>query len=178
MEADRFDGVAKALAGGIPRRRLLKGLGGALGAAALAVVGRGAGVGAASGGDSASAACCAALFPPGPPRGQCVSAAAHGSGPCVPCRTSADCPTGLVCDAATHVCRGCTGPDECAPVDQLGNRFCVALADGSGQSVCANFLLCTCPGTCAQCGPDQACFGTGGGVCEGKNLCCPPTAAL
>jgi hypothetical protein len=33
-------------------------------------------------GNSAAAHCCRALFPPGPERGQCVSQAAHGLGPC------------------------------------------------------------------------------------------------
>jgi hypothetical protein len=34
------------------------------------------------GGNSGAALCCRQLFPPGPARGQCVSQAAHGTGPC------------------------------------------------------------------------------------------------
>ena len=37
---------------------------------------------AATGGNSESVKCCKALFPPGPERGQCISQAAHGEGPC------------------------------------------------------------------------------------------------
>jgi hypothetical protein len=175
MDPTRFDTLTRSLGTARSRRTVLR----TLSAAALGALGlRGTRLAAAApGGNSVCAQWCHAHFS-GAAAGQCTRQAAQGTGPCVPCQTSADCPTGLVCDATSHVCRGCTDQSECAPVDALGNRFCVALADGAGQSVCANFLLCTCPGTCAQCGPDQACFGTGGGPCADKNLCCPPSPAL
>ena len=97
---------------------------------------------------------------------------------CVACRTSADCELGLVCDATTHSCRSCASNNECAPLDQDGNRECAPLFDGSGQSRCTNRNECGCPGTCAGCSAGQFCFQTGGGICENKNLCCPPTPAL
>lgn len=97
---------------------------------------------------------------------------------CVECRTSDDCEVGLVCDTTSHVCRSCTSRNECAPLDGFGNLFCEQLFDGSGQSICANFFLCTCPGTCTDCNANQGCFEQGGGICEGKNLCCPPAPAL
>ena len=99
-------------------------------------------------------------------------------GVCGECETSANCETGLVCDATHFVCRSCASRDECAPTDDFGNRFCEPLGDGSGQSRCTNLQACGCPGNCGNCGPELLCFGLGHAGCEGKNLCCPATPAL
>jgi hypothetical protein len=172
MEGSRFDALAKSLSAAGSRRRLLAGL---LGAALAAPLGR------------ADAQACKRNGKPCKQNSQCCSercvggsgqSTAHSDGICGDCRTSADCDLGLVCDASQYVCRSCASRDECAPLDELDNRFCEALSDGSGQARCANLFLCVCPGTCAGCGDGSLCLGTGGGVCAGKNLCCPATPAL
>lgn len=99
-------------------------------------------------------------------------------GACLECTTSADCEMGLVCDASSHVCRSCLDRFECAPIDQVGNRYCQPLFDRSGQSRCVNMQECGCPGTCADCAADQVCMQQGGDACAGKNLCCPSSPAL
>ena len=76
-----FDELAKSLADGkLSRRRVLKMLGGALMGGALASIPGAAW--AAKGGNSACAKFCKERFPPGPERGECISAGARGEGPC------------------------------------------------------------------------------------------------
>ena len=77
----RFDELAKELARGLSRREALRRLGGGLAAALLAplVSTRAWGDGE---GNSLCAHFCQSIFPPGPQRGECISAAAHGEGPC------------------------------------------------------------------------------------------------
>ena len=187
MNPNRFDTLTKDLAQTPSRRTVLRGIGGAT-LSALGLAGLTRDVGAAPGSNSACVDFCRTVYSDSKAAARCIRDAAQGGGLCItcgadptdcfPCGTSADCPTGLVCDGTDHVCRGCTDRSECAPLDDLGNRFCQPLADGSGRSICTNFLLCTCPGTCEDCGSDHACFNTGGGACSDANLCCPPAPAL
>ena len=44
--------------------------------------------------------CCKNMFPPGMDRGQCISAAARGFGPCATCRADAAVPDAAEVDAA------------------------------------------------------------------------------
>ncbi len=82
----------------MPRHDLARWLSGCepllwLGAVLTAVLLASVGVTWARGND-ACAQLCAAIYPPGPLRGKCISDAAHGLGPCVNCDVDVDC-----CDA-------------------------------------------------------------------------------
>jgi hypothetical protein len=80
MEERTFDTLTRTLATGTTRRRVLGLLTGGLavafggGKAALAEDN--------AGGNSACAALCQELYPPGADRGACIAAGAHGEGPC------------------------------------------------------------------------------------------------
>ena len=86
MDAGRFGDLTKTLAAGASRRRLLKRLGGGLGAVALDGLGRRE-MEAAPGGNSACAHFCNAVFGEGTPaQSQCASDGAHHRGLCfAPC---------------------------------------------------------------------------------------------
>jgi hypothetical protein len=133
-----LDELAKGLASGtISRSRALKLLGGALLGSVIASI---PGVAwAANGGNSACAKFCRDNFPPGRERGQCISAAAHGQGPCFEeCSFAGEpCPGGtcvpqspstgdLVCCPLQRACQDrCCGPGQVCVVDFLGNPTCI-----------------------------------------------------
>lgn len=131
MDPNRFDDLAKALATGTSRRRILQGLGGTI--AALGSMSRFARVMAAPGGNSDCAHFCAAAFPPGPQRGQCISDGAHGVGPCVDCGGD----IARYCDGA---CVDLTTIDNCGAC----NNVCQS-PDACHTPVCANGACGTTP---------------------------------
>jgi hypothetical protein len=124
MDPTRFDRLARSLARSASRRRAL----GSLLGAALVPLGGTAATDARSrhrhgtrdqDGNSACAAFCAAVFPPGRDRGQCVRDAAHGAGLCVACDgdparlcNGACCAAGETCDG-TGQCQGVGQPLDC-----------------------------------------------------------------
>ena len=81
-----FDTLARGMATTTSRRQALRAAGGALGALILALFGFQAQEASAANdpnpGNSTCARWCTAQFAPGAARGQCVSAAAKGTGPC------------------------------------------------------------------------------------------------
>jgi hypothetical protein len=123
MEAERFDGWTKALAGGASRRRVLKGVGGGLLGAALAAAGR---------------ARAGAAFPPLPPLPPGLAyppgATAALGGACPGgCVALEDASGALVCvDFATAQCVGCFEDVDCPagaaciPMDAGCAGACVA----------------------------------------------------
>jgi hypothetical protein len=160
---NNFDDLARSFAEGeISRRGALRKLGGAFAGFALASLGIGcekdvtaptkklisapkslAGIGD---GNSDCAAFCDAIFPPGPLRGECKSAAAHGVGLCPQCNAD----VGLVCNLPT------------------GGLFCC----GSGQTCCGTICvdLQTNPANCGSCG--HVCIP--GALCTAGQCVCPP----
>src|SRR5579884_1287404 len=109
MDPTTFDELTKRLAtAGASRRRVLRGLGGGLAGAALAVAGlRPAGAAKGPGGNAACARFCASVFGADTPAADaCTSEAAHGAGPCYRCGPAAA-PDGCCSD------RDCTPPATC-----------------------------------------------------------------
>lgn len=133
----RLDDLSKAVATGHTRRGILKAGLGVLGAAvATALPGRAsAAPGGGNGGNSDCAHFCKTVFPPGPLRGACVSAGAHGGGICLEC--GAD---------PTRICPGSNPPRCCPP-----NKTCC------GTTACCNAGQFCCPAEdrCVTCRSDQ-----------------------
>jgi len=173
MEAERFDGWTRALAGGASRRRVLRGLGGALGTAALAALGRGARVDAAPGGNGACARFCAQVFGADTPAaGQCTSQAAHGQGLCTQCGPASDgtlklC--GTTCIPASSCCTSadCGGATDClAPVCTQGG--CGTAPTNEGGSCNGGTGTCQ-SGTCV---PNSTCVGANQNCATPMDTCC------
>ena len=159
MDGDRFDALTRALGAGRSRRGVLKGLGAAaLGAVGLARLDKaGAAASNANLGNSVCAHWCTSVYPPGPARGQCVSAAAQGGGACYTCGPAA--PAGNGQQFCGGICiPNCTAIDQChvAGTCDPANQACTnpAAADGT---TCNDNNACTQTDTCQ------------GGVCVGSN---------
>ena len=178
MEERRFDDLTRRLAGATSRRRVLKAL--ALGAATSVAGTLGGGVAAkgngngSANGNSGAAHFCAAVFPPGPERGTCVSDAAHGTGLYYECHGS----TANVCQSATgpscpdftsdaNNCGSCgntcdggapclDGSCGCPENQTLCGTGCVALCAG-GQELDLTTCQCGCPANYQYCPASQSC---------------------
>jgi len=159
-----FDGLAKGLAQGtLSRRKALRLVGGALLGGVMASIPRVAW--AANGGNSACAKFCKERFPPGRERGQCISAAAHGEGPCFDGNGG-----GTGCTSVGGSCPGgfCTylggvfgeqGIVVCCPFE----REC---EEGGAGRCCPEGDTCTDFGCCP---PERVCSTS----TFGPNSCCP-----
>jgi hypothetical protein len=194
MDDQRFDEIAKFLAAGFSRRRMLRGL--AASAAGTLLV-RLTGGGASAANDCANFC---QLLPPGPERGRCVSDCAQGGGglfgqcqgdPARLCAaaggTAVCCPpdqvcAGGVCQCPTgaELCGGaclpaCTGgkvrnPANCGCDCPTGTELC----GGQCYAPCDNNLVrrldCTCSGACCPgCPGGRACNSVGP---QAQQICC------
>jgi hypothetical protein len=145
MDAERFDGLTRAVAGGATRRRALRLAGGGLAGALLAAAGLG---------DRAPRALAQRLYP-GPPHcdelyARCFAASVEACGPRPPYSGSPEFPAWFACSAeqgdCIHAQRVC--PTHCTPGegacsgcggDGGGNGgICIALVNPNGR------LLCRC----------------------------------
>jgi hypothetical protein len=120
----------------------------------------------AGGGNSDCAHFCDAIYPPGPGRGQCKSAAAHGTGVCGSCVDSggftcggpvASCPgagagSGCFCFTSSEGTPGCGANDFCSNLVSCPN----------GQSDCPANTFCTVNTCCGGPVCVQDCTGTSG----------------
>src|SRR5919107_253520 len=153
-----LDELAKGLASGtISRGKALRWMGGALVGAALASV---PGVALATpGGTSSCTRFCNEVFPPGPERGECISAAAQGQGLCFECGPKATDTTrvlcGQVCCAASETC---SANGQCVP----SNICTEANSTPGGGAHCG-----TSPSGTVHAGQDCSCrpLVEGGGAC-------------
>ena len=178
MDGDRFDALTRALGAGRSRRGVLRGLG----AAALGVVGLsrvGATRAASSNANLGNSVCahwCTSVYPPGPARGQCVSAAAQGGGACYTCGPAA--PAGNGQQFCGGICiPNCTAIDQChvAGTCDPATQSCTnpAAADGT---TCNDNNACTQTDTCQG----GVCVGSNPVVCTASDQChmagaCDPT---
>jgi hypothetical protein len=141
MDSERFDQIAKNLAGGLSRRRVMRGIGGSAAAVLLIRLTR----------DASAANDCAKFcqhLPPGPQRGQCVSDCAQGGGGLFgecqgdPARLCVSTGGTAVCCPADQVCSG--GVCQCP----IGTDLC----GGQCYPPCQNGLVrgsdCICRGAC------------------------------
>lgn len=85
------------------------------------------------------------------------------------CSSNSDCDLGLVC--RDNVCSGCLSQNDCTTSST--RQVTCEIPIGGTFGVCADFGLCVCPGTCADCPSGLICFHEGGAGCTGKSLCCP-----
>ena len=179
MDGDRFDALTRALGSGRSRRSMLRGLGAAaLGAAGLSRAGR---ADAADLGNSPCAHFCVAVFPPGPARGACVSAAAHGTGPCVACGANPANYCGGACTNVQTDVNNCGVCGNVCPSDACNAATCIAGVCGTTPTNAGGICAaapdhCTNPSTCDATG---ACVAGGPINCDDQNACttdtCDPT---
>jgi len=142
-------------------------------------------------GNSACAHFCEMVFPPGPERGTCVSAAAHGAGPCFQCGPAAPSSLhcelcGLECCAAGEVCDNgqCTLPPPSAPgcpnvedvtaclVPDVLVQGCPCQQDPDGTGFCYITTEAT-----VICSPTKA-ITCGEQICADSSECPPGTACV
>jgi hypothetical protein len=153
-----LDDVARGLASGtISRGKALRWMGGALVGAAVASI---PGVAwAAPDGNSACTHFCRDTFPPGPERGECISAAAQGQGLCFECGPKATDTTRVFC---SQVC--CASGETCSDNGQcVTSPFCTeANSQPNPGAVCG-----TSPSGTSQAGQNCVCrlLVEGGGFC-------------
>lgn len=163
----RFDELARAVAEkGHTRRGVMKiGLGIVGAALASAFTGR-----AMADGSSDCAHFCNDAFPPGPERGDCKSAAAHGEGLCVEC--GAD---------VTRICPRSAPPRCCPPrTECCGTKACCKVRSQIccplQNMCCPRGTVCSDQGCLTPCGADVC--PPGATCCEdpatGIAVCCPP----
>lgn len=154
----KFDELAKTLGHGLTRRESLRRIGGGL---VGIVVGSLVGRAFAGGGNSDCAHFCQDTFPPGPDRGNCISQAAHGAGPCFECGPAAPPGHGQICGQVCCNANEICTDGQCVPLP--GNTLLVCQCNDSNEEfVCANV---TCqpgdvPARNAAC--DSACASHGG----------------
>jgi len=135
VEEHNLDSLARGLASGsVSRGKALKLMGATLVGGALASV---PGVAwAAPGGNSACAQFCEEVFPAGPGRGECISAAAQGQGLCFECGPKATDPTRVLCG---QVC--CASGETCSDNEQcvVPSNICTeANSSPGGGADCGN----------------------------------------
>jgi hypothetical protein len=199
----RFDDLAKALAGGVSRREVLRRLGGGLAGALLASLGIGRAWSQSSGFScddfctkqgltgSALSTCrrqCRACVGEG---GTVCSASSSGGVTCCAQPNPACCGTGcctspkaccndICCETGTRCCGGkcCPDTDDC-----LNGEICCPPGFACGGAICCGSRapIC-CPGGSGvppSCVPnDVSNCGTCGNQCRGSEICCPgPSAA-
>ena len=178
MDGNRFDSLTRALGSGRSRRGMLKGLGAAaLGAVGLSRIGA---AGAAGGGNSDCAHFCAAAFPPGAARGQCVSDAAHGTGACAQCGGDIN----RFCDGACVDLA--SNPANCGECGKTCDDHNTCTADACVDGQCVHTALvhgdpCGPGDTCcdgdicsftAYVYPQTTCCSPLGGPCASTTDCC------
>jgi hypothetical protein len=195
MDGSQFDRLTKVLAGGVSRRRVVRGGLGSLIGAALAALGRGA----AAAPSTCSVYC---ADQPGARKAACKQACRQcGGDPAQVCHNDetgefACCPAGqgcfggICCASPDQVCFGANGPVCCAEgtfcngntgtceppavcdatSGCLGGTcaagcFCVSTVEGEGACVSGAFADCFAP----SCSASSDC---GGGVCVDATDCC------
>jgi len=191
--AHQMDELAKALASGISRRDALRLISGSLVGVVLSAMGIEQ-ASAAKGRNSDCVEFCKQIYPPGAARGQCISEAAQGRGPCYDCggsiyRMCSPDPYDLsrgVCCAPGQACRN----GMCTPV-QAGIAICFPAGRtcSSGEVCCADGCCgpirecvdgrCVCPANIETCGDGCCPAGyictldeTGAGICKpGPRVC-------
>ena len=189
MDPLAFDRLARTFSQSASRRRALAGLvGGALAAVAgvgeakhrhhrrgRATSGKPPSNPGGPGGASACAQLCAALFAPGPDRGQCISDAAHGTGLCATCGPD---PRAVCCAKTNGFCvsyatAGCCGGG-CTP--DCTNKACGA-SDGCGGTctTCPSGQVCRSGACLATCPGATSCL-IGAGGCEPPGTCLQTTS--
>jgi hypothetical protein len=177
----RYEEFARGLARTATRRELLKlGLALAGAAAASSFPGRLLAAhkpGHGANNNSAGAQFCNSVFPPGPQRGQCTSAAAKGEGPFVECegdpaRFCGDqcCGAGEICNPDTQTCEGAClpCPEDCC---SEGEVCCITRDPDFGTPI--SFTCLSCPAGQVPL-PDCSGCGTVCGirVCPEGTTCC------
>jgi len=160
LNEDRFDALTRRLATDVSRRGVMKILGAGIVGGVLGVLGRGSAWAhedpKPEKGNDTCAHICAALFPPGPERGACISAAAKGEGPCFNLCDA----TGGACGDVPFCGEGCA----CQPTAE-GPGFC------NNISSCADLVACEAT---SDCPPGWACSAT---CCPGL-VCIPPCGTV
>src|SRR5947208_2501669 len=165
----RFDDLAKSLAKGHTRKSVLKVGVGALGAAVAAALPGRARADQPQGNDDC-AHFCNTVFPPGPLRGDCKSAAAHAQGICFECGPGSPVqpPLQVLC---VDVC--CDIGEVCC------NQHCVSPVCTNGHVFNPTTCTCVCPptaptecnGTCTNTTVDVHNCGTCGHTCPTGAAC-------
>lgn len=182
MDGSQFDQLARALATGTSRRRVLKRLVGGAAAGALALVGARSEVDAAHG-RPAGATClvdlhCASGFcDPRNRRCVCPPGQTACGGGCIPaCRPLDQCHAAGVCEPATGQCTNppkpdgapCDDGDACTRTDTCQAGVC----EGTDPVLCTALDECHVAGTCnpstGQCSNPNAADGT---PCSDANAC-------
>ncbi len=170
MDDQRFDNLARALAGGASRRRVLRGMLGGTAAAVMALA-RGSRAGAQEGTLAPGAACsstsqCSQAGGPvscadnGYANDGALNCCRTSGGACADATSSADCCGGLYC--RNGVCTDLSVSGELPP-----GSYCTATSQCSqagGPAICADNGLAS----------DGAlnCCRTAGGVCDSSAVCC------
>jgi hypothetical protein len=187
MDGNRFDDLARLLAGGRTRRGVLRGFGLAAGLGAVGAVAPdgGAATTCRPGGAICRKPdeCCSGTCGPKDATGRERCACAAGT---TPCGTSACCGAGQLCIAGT--CRQptpTTPPDlarDCAPdadiCIQVAGATCAGDHCSCLQRIGGAGVICAEGGTCqpcdedADCGPGRYCVTTPGNCCGGSPTAC------
>lgn len=145
MDQERFDRITRTLATGQSRRRVLGlltgGLAVAFGGGARPALAQGK-----AGGNSACAALCKELYPPGAERGQCIADGARGEGPCL-----TPPPPPVICGSVD--CQAQLGDNDCTTTECI-----VVEIFGVPTPLCFNDIRELNGQPCAQGGP---------GICSG-----------
>lgn len=164
MEDQRFDTLAKRLAGPISRRQVLK----AIVATALGGLLLRSGSGAALADNSDCAHFCNAIYPSGDAQGHCKSDAARGHGVCTQCGPAAPVGHPNVCGVGTNTAF-CCPPEQPSCCD---NRSCLDLqTDLTHCGTCDNACPPAPANATEQCVAGACTFVCNGGFTQCGNQC-------
>ena len=172
--ASQFDALSKALASGVSRREVLRGVGAGLTGALLASVG----VKKASAAPSnCSVLCGKTAFTSGPAHASCLQACRQcGGNTSRICQTPTGfvcCPSGQVCSPATNQCVAECTCESFTPCG-TGGSDCLCVQTTEGTSAC---IVPFCSGqqctTSSECGAGSICFVSGAPCCGGGSFCIP-----
>ena len=178
----RFDDLARSLAQGRTRKSVLKAGVGAIGMAVAAALPGRARADQPQGNDDC-AHFCTSVFPPGPARGDCISAAAHGEGICFECGPAAIQPPVRVlcvdlCCAVGEICCNdhCVNPATACTGGHVFNVATCSCVCPTGTTECAGICVNTQTDThnCGTCG--HACVD--GQLCVNGSCVCPTGTVL
>lgn len=171
MDDQRFDRLAKSMAGGLTRRRALKLLGGGIAAAAAALAGRPASAAVVQGTCSSDLDCQA------PPADCLVAGACNASGQCEYPIKSRHCYIDGQCyaplqDNPANPCEFCSASNQTAFVRHMNGYSC---DDGNACTVNDTCQAGVCrPGNPVVCTASDACHAPG--TCDaGTGTCSPET---